>query len=305
MFEFRDRNSYVAEQGVQESRTERRKREVTRLALISFDLDGVLQRNPFQSGRPDGVFGHVKRELAPHTGHADPEAAAAAALDMVMDEHLSRLNSGLLVEAHDWDGIVDTVARRLGYPGKLDMGALVTTYATRPELCYLYPGARECLESLTRAGHTLVSITNGFRAYQEPVLRQLGILPFFKALITPEAVGAAKPQPAIFRAAEAYGSNCIHIGDVLPHDIAGAKRAGWKAILICQMGAPGATELPPELAALPPSARPAAGMDWLQFRLERDRRWHGHPPAELSECIPDAIVSSLHEVPAAVAQIDQ
>lgn len=273
------------------------------MALISFDLDGVLQRNPFYSSRPDGVFGHIKRELAPHVGLADPEAAAAAALDMVFDEHKSRMDSGQLVAAHDWDGIVETVARRLGYPDRLDVSALVTQYAGRPHLCYLYPGARDCLEALRAAGHTLISITNGFRCYQEPVLRQLGVLDLFTAVITPEAAGAAKPEAGIFRAGEQYGSHRVHIGDTMPHDIAGAKRAGWKSIYIVQMSAPGATELPAELAALPPWERPARGMDWLGFRLERDRRWHSYPPADLHECIPDAIVTQLQEIPATIANI--
>lgn len=273
------------------------------MALISFDLDGVLQKNPFRSDRPDGVFGHLRRELAPYVKQADdPEREA---LRLVLQEHTDRMHAGLLVDAHDWDGIVATVSTRLGYPGRFDIAALVTEYCERPDLIHLYAGGRECMEALRAAGHTLVATTNGFRSYQEPVIRKLGIYELFTAMITPEAVGAAKPEPGIFRAAEAYsgGTTSIHIGDVLPHDVAGAKRSGWRAIYVVQPGAPGATELPAELAALPPWERPAAGMEWLAFRLERDRRWHGHPPAELHECIPDAVVTSLSEVPPAVAAL--
>ena len=213
------------------------------------------------------------------------------------------MHAGQLVAAHDWDAIVAAVCTRLGYPGRFDIAALVTEYCENPDLIHLYAGGQECLEALGAAGHTLVATTNGFRSYQEPVIRKLGILDRFTALITPEAVGAAKPEAGIFRAAEAYGSPCIHIGDVLPHDVAGAKRAGWKAIYVVQPGAPGATELPAELAALSPWERPANGMAWLAFRLERDRRWHGHPPAELGECIPDAIVTSLLEIPPTVSAL--
>jgi FMN phosphatase YigB (HAD superfamily) len=85
--------------------------------------------------------------------------------------------------------------------------------------------------------------------------------------------------------------------------VAGAKRAGWQAIYIVQPGAPGYTDMPPELQALPPWERSAAGPDWLLARLEIDRRWHGYPPTEPEECIPDAIVTSLSEIPAAVAQL--
>lgn len=272
------------------------------MAVISFDLDGVLQKNPFRSSRPDGVFGHIRREFAPYVRSAgDPELAA---LDLVHGEHQRRMYAGLLVEAHDWDGVVAEVARQVGYPRHLDVAELVTQYCEKPGLIYLYPGGHECLKALVDAGHTLVTITNGFRSYQEPVIRKLGVYPYFTAMVTPEKAGAAKPQAGIFRAAEAHGAGpYIHIGDTLPHDVAGANRAGWKSIYIVQPGAPGATDLPHDLAALPPHERPAAGRAWLAERLTIDRKWHGYPPCELHECIPGAIVHSLFEVPAAVAAL--
>ncbi|HLN62076.1 MAG TPA: HAD family hydrolase [Symbiobacteriaceae bacterium] len=274
------------------------------MALVSFDLDGVLQRNPFHGSKPHGVFGHIKRTLAAHVGLADPVAAADAALAMVFAEHQARLHNGRLVGAHDWDGIVATVISRLGYPGTISVTDLVVEYCGKPDMIFLYPGGRECLQALAGAGHTLVTITNGFRCYQEPVLRALGVLDLFSAMITPEAVGAAKPQPEIFRAAEAYGPGpCFHIGDTLPHDVAGAKRSGWKAIYIVQPLAPGYSEMPPELAALPPWERPARGAEWLRTRLEIDRQWHGFPPVTAEECVPDAVVTNLSEIPQTIAAL--
>lgn len=273
------------------------------MALISFDLDGVLQRNPFQGGRPDGVFGHIRRELAPFTGLSGLEAEEAA-LKLVYGEHKARLNAGQMVAAFDWDDIVVTVGKRIGYTGKMDVAALVTHYAKNPELCWSYPGAAECLETLTAQGHTLITVTNGFRCYQEPVLRQLGLLQYFQAMVSPEVAGAAKPQVEIFKAAEAYGpAPRIHVGDTLPHDVAGAKRAGWKAVYLLQMKNVGATELPAELAALPPAQRPIPALEWLRFRLEKEKRVYTWPPAELEECIPDAIAVRLDEVPEAVAAL--
>lgn len=273
------------------------------MALISFDLDGVLQRNPFHGRSPHGVFGHIKRELAPYMGLADPAEAAERALDLVLEEHQRRMHNGLLVDAHDWDGIVATIAGQIGYPGQINVTDLTVDYCEKPDLIHLYPGSLECLEAVRAEGHTLVAITNGFRCYQEPVLRKLGVLHLFIALITPEAVGAAKPQGEIFRAAERFGSPCIHIGDTLPHDVAGARRAGWKAIYVVQPGAPSATELPQALAALPPWERPAAGNGWLLSRLEIDRRWHGYPPAAPEECMPDAIAAHLSEIPETIKSL--
>ena len=267
------------------------------MALISFDLDGVLQRNPFHGYRPDGVFGHLSRELMP----ADPKTG----LQLIYDEHTRRLHAGHLVEAHDWDGIVAAVASSVNYTGTISVTQLVTEYCEKPGMVWHYPGAPETLQALLDAHHTLVMLTNGFRCYQEPVVRKIGLSGYFTAMITPEGAGAAKPEPGIYRAAEAYGKGgpFIHIGDTLQHDVAGAKRSGWLAIYVVQHGAPGATELTPELAALPPWERPAAGMEWLRHRFDLDRRWHGYPPAELEECIPDAIVAKLQEIPETVSRL--
>lgn len=275
------------------------------MALVSFDLDGVLQRNPFHAGRPDGVFGHIQRELAPYLG-GDPEVAYREGLRLILAEHRARMQAGCLVAAYDWDDIVGVVATRFGHPGRIDVPALASHYVTIPGLAYLYPGARECLQALKDQGHTLVTITNGYRVYQEPILMQLGIRDYFAAMITPDAVGTIKPMPPIFRAAEEYGDGTrVHVGDTLPHDVAGPSRVGWKSIYIVQAGVSGFTELPPEARRLPPWGRPAAAMDWLRNRLERDREINSNPPVTFEECIPDAIVTDLGEVPETVAHLVQ
>lgn len=267
------------------------------VALLSFDLDGVLQRNPFYMGSPQGVFGHIRRELAKFLTEPDPERSV---LDRIVRAHMRLLEAGQMAPAHDWDTIVNLVAREVGCPDPFDVAALVEHYCKVEGLVWAYPGAHECLDALLARGHTLVSITNGFRRYQEPVLRSIGLLDRFTALITPDLAGAGKPEVGIYRAAEGYGSPRIHVGDVLPHDIAGARRAGWMAIYVVQPKAPGFTAMEPDLAALKPWERPAAGTAWLEHRLERDRRWHGHPHADLADCIPDAVVHDLLEIPETV-----
>lgn len=139
------------------------------MALVSFDLDGVLQRNPFHIGRPHGVFGHICRTLAPCIADPEPEQA---------------------------------------------------------------------------------------------ILRRL---------------------VALHR----------------------ARAAGWLSVYVVQPLAPGYTEMPQELAALPPWERPAAGRDWLEARFAIDRRWHDYPPCTLDDCIPDAIVRHLDEVPATIGHLVQ
>ncbi|MEW8979405.1 MAG: HAD family hydrolase [Symbiobacterium sp.] len=271
------------------------------MALISFDLDGVLQKNPFRMGRPDGVFGHICRELAPYVPGPDPEQEV---LQRIIARHQRHMAAGDVVAAHDWDGIVAAIAREVGYPGQIDVARLVEHYCQVDGLIASYPGAAECMDMLRARGHVLVSVTNGFRRYQEPVQRTLGLLDRFTALVTPEIAGAGKPQADIYRAAEQFGRGpCIHVGDVLPHDVFGAKNAGWLAIYVVQPTAPGYTPMPPSLAALPPWERPAAARTWLEERLVIDRRWHAHPRCELEECMPDAIVQHLLEIPDTVERL--
>ena len=54
-------------------------------------------------------------------------------------------------------------------------------------------------------------------------------------------LGAAKPDPAIFRAAlerlGAAAEDAVHVGDSVEHDVAGARAAGLEAILVARNGA--------------------------------------------------------------------
>ena len=76
---------------------------------ISFDLDGVLQQNPFRLG----VFPHVCRALAPFIGAEEPEPETAVRR-LILGEAKRRLLDGRHVEAYDWDDIVARVANALG-----------------------------------------------------------------------------------------------------------------------------------------------------------------------------------------------
>lgn len=278
------------------------------MALISFDLDGVLQKNPFTASHPQGVFGRIKAALAPYVEAAGGSASqaergdpATIALRRIFGEHQARLAAGQLVAAYDWDSIVNQVAVAFGYPYPIDVVKLTQEGCEVPGLIWSYPGAADCLQGLTVAGHTVVSITNGYKCYQEPVMRKLGLLPYLRAMYSPESTGAAKPEPGIYRAAAAdWGGPGIHIGDTLLQDVAGARTAGFRAIYICQIQAPDGEELPAHLAALAPWERPAQAAEWLGARRSQEMRFDRTPAASLADCTPHAIVARLDEVQATV-----
>jgi putative hydrolase of the HAD superfamily len=63
-----------------------------------------------------------------------------------------------------------------------------------------------------------------------------GWTPWLSAIVVSSEVGAIKPAPTMFRAAEAAlgwpdapAGSILHVGDDLRADVAGARRAGWRA----------------------------------------------------------------------------
>lgn len=263
------------------------------MALITFDLDGVLQQNPFR----DGVRPHLYRLLTPYFRRRHPEVPPEEVpqrlLDAILGEFRRRQEAGRWVDAYNWDDIYNGLARSLGCPETIDVAALVARYCT-PEYIHAYPGAAECLAALRAAGHTLKAVTNGFAAYQEPVLKALGLLDFFAAVLTPDRCGAAKPCPAIFRCAG--DPPALHVGDTLVHDVYGARLAGWQSVWVVP-------HLDGDLARLPPWERPhhPALAALLADRLTAEREFHPAPAPAPADCQPDYVVRSLDEVPAAVA----
>ena len=102
-----------------------------------------------------------------------------------------------------------------------------------PNRTILIDGAIDLLEALKDHFHMHI-ITNGFEEVQWVKLRNSKILPYFKEVITSEAVGVKKPDPKIFQfaveKANATVVESVMIGDDLKTDIIGAIQIGMKCI---------------------------------------------------------------------------
>ena len=102
-----------------------------------------------------------------------------------------------------------------------------------PNRTILIDGTIDLLEALKDHFHMHI-ITNGFEEVQWVKLRNSKLLPYFKEVITSEAVGAKKPDPRIFQfALEKAGATVVEsvmIGDDLKTDIIGAIQIGMKCI---------------------------------------------------------------------------
>jgi putative hydrolase of the HAD superfamily len=102
-----------------------------------------------------------------------------------------------------------------------------------------YPDAAPALRELRERGIRLVVASNWDCTLPE-VLEQAGLAELVDGVVSSAAVGAAKPEPALFEAAlEVAGSTpgrALHVGDSPSKDLAGAARAGIAAVFVDRVG---------------------------------------------------------------------
>ena len=128
----------------------------------------------------------------------------------------------------------------LGLPG-LDHAA-----ARRAMLAALeftpFPDAAPALSVLRERGHRLAIVSNWDCSLAD-WLESSELLELVDGVVvTSAATGAAKPDPAIFRRALGLlgveANAAVHVGDSLDKDIAGARDAGIRAILVARRADP-------------------------------------------------------------------
>jgi putative hydrolase of the HAD superfamily len=181
------------------------------------------------------------RALLAEQGHEVSEDRAAAAfqaeISYYLEHHLEGSDPAAL------DDLRDRCARIL--LDTLELPALDHAGARRAMLAALsfepYPEVPEVLRELRAGGRTLVAVSNWDCSLPD-WLAGAGLLELLDGVVSSGAAGAAKPDPAIFaRALELVGArpeNALHVGDSLDKDVAGARAAGIRALLVCRDGDP-------------------------------------------------------------------
>jgi putative hydrolase of the HAD superfamily len=103
-----------------------------------------------------------------------------------------------------------------------------------------FADARPMLGRARDAGARVIVVSNWDVSLGE-VLECTGLAPLLDGVVVSAVLGAAKPSPAIFaRALELAGAaaaDCLHVGDSLTEDVAGARAAGIEAVLLDREGA--------------------------------------------------------------------
>lgn len=179
---------------------------------VTFDMDRTLAKSPYwrlhflpwlqvEAARRGDDFNLLRQRF-----HAESEA---------------RWRRGDWVQSFDWPDIAATI----GLPPVPD-ALPPSTEAVR---ALVLPGVERMLWELRALDVHLGVVTNGFFACQMPYLKALGWNFLFDAVITPDLVGCAKPDPAALASLQ---PGLVHIGDRLSHDILVAQRSRRKSILL-------------------------------------------------------------------------
>jgi putative hydrolase of the HAD superfamily len=180
----------------------------------------------------------LRRELA-ERGIDVSEPAAAAAFRAEIAYYLAHhLEGATLASAeHLRDRCAVVLAEALELGGETHgavRAAMVAALRFSP-----FPDASPCLQALRAAGMACVAASN-WDSTLPATLARIGLLPLLDAVITSAEVGRAKPDPEIFRAAAAAAgcapTAAVCVGDSLEHDVAGARAAGMRAILLSRDG---------------------------------------------------------------------
>lgn len=131
-----------------------------------------------------------------------------------------------------WD---DAAASDYGAPAEVDV--VIDTYSEAfVRRIEPIPDAAETLERLAGRGFALAILSNWPLARTvDRYAEAQGWTPHLRAIVVSQRVGAIKPHPSIFRAAETAlgvragdGQRILHVGDDWAADVVGAHQAGWR-----------------------------------------------------------------------------
>jgi putative hydrolase of the HAD superfamily len=118
-----------------------------------------------------------------------------------------------------------------------------------------YPDAGPSLATLAERGHRLLVVSNWDCSLPD-WLGPAGLLAHVERVVSSAEAGVAKPGRGIFEqalaAAGVAASHAVHVGDSVENDVAGARAAGIRAILVRRDGGVAAgVETVRSLAELP------------------------------------------------------
>jgi putative hydrolase of the HAD superfamily len=185
---------------------------------------------------------HLRAALRARTGADVGERAAEAAMRAEIRYYRAHLHEG-----GDEDALAD-LRLRCAQAMAPELPGIATEDVLAALLealrFYAYPDVAPALTALREAGARTVVVSNWDASLHER-LAETGLAELVDGALASAEVGAAKPARAIFAAAlELAGgvdpADAWHVGDTIEADVAGARAAGLRAVLIARGGAPAA-----------------------------------------------------------------
>lgn len=197
----------------------------TGIHAVTFDVGGTLI-HPWPS------VGHVYTEVAARHGLKDlfPEAlnkSFAAAWNARRNFQHTQDDWARLVE-HTFAGLCPPQRTRTLFPD-------VYRRFAEPDAWRVYDDALPALDALASLGLPLAIVSNWDERLR-PLLQQLRLDAYFETIVVSCEVGFPKPSPVIFehtsRRIGVAPPEILHVGDSPVDDVAGARNAGFQAVLI-------------------------------------------------------------------------
>jgi len=208
---------------------------------VTFDATGTL----FQVPRLAEIYAEVLRRH----GHAARLADLRGLIPRVWQELACSADM-----AHDrfvahpggargwWRRYLERLCEHLGTgaPSPFVAAELYARFG-RGDAYRLFPDVLPTLTALA-ARDVPMAVVSNWDERLPGVLRDLGLAPFFQAVVYSADVGVEKPHPGIFeRALEVLGrqpEEVLHVGDRVREDVEGALALGLEAMLLVRPGTP-------------------------------------------------------------------
>jgi len=186
---------------------------------------------------------HLRAALSAATGADVGERAAGAAIRAEIAYYRAHLHEG-----GDAAGLAalrrasaEAMRPALPEPAASLGGEALTAALLDALRFHAYPEVPGTLRELRRRGIRLVVVSNWDVSLHE-MLRATGLHALVDGAVSSAEVGVPKPGAGIFaRALELAGGraqDALHAGDSLEHDVAGARAAGLRPVLVARAGPP-------------------------------------------------------------------
>ncbi len=204
--------------------------QFTEIKAVCFDVGGTLI-DPWPS------VGHIYAEVARKHGirNVSPQE-----LDLRFTQ-VWNTRQGFDYSRDDWAELVDRTFGELAPipPSQTFFDELWARF-DQPNAWRVYDDVMPTIKTLTERGFKLAIISNWDQRLR-PLLGRLGLSRHFDPIVISFEVGTRKPSPGIFAIAAAMlklpARAILHVGDNPEEDFAGARAAGFSALLLDRSGA--------------------------------------------------------------------